>query len=80
MKRFILIAILCTVSMLSAQSFGQNKVQYREFDWEFISSPHFDVYYYGDGEKFVIWFNEVAHWWTNYEDSFYDFQIVALKD
>ena len=34
--------------MLSAQSFGQNKVQYREFDWEFISSPHFDVYYYGD--------------------------------
>ena len=24
----------------------------------------------------VIWFNEVAHWWTNYENSFYDFQIV----
>jgi len=48
MKRFILIATLYTVSMLSAQSFGQNKVQYREFDWEFISSPHFDVYYYGD--------------------------------
>ncbi len=48
MKPFIFIITLCTVSMLSAQSFGQNKVQYREFDWEFISSPHFDVYYYGD--------------------------------
>ena len=24
----------------------------------------------------VIWFNEVAHWWTNFENSFYDFQIV----
>ena len=34
--------------MLSAQTFGQNKVQYRDFNWEFISSPHFDVYYYGD--------------------------------
>ena len=48
MKRFIFILILCTASMLSAQTFGQNKVQYRDFNWEFISSPHFDVYYYGD--------------------------------
>ncbi len=30
------------------QSFGQNKVQYKHFDWSFIKSPHFDVYYYGD--------------------------------
>ena len=30
------------------RSFGQNKVQYRDFDWKFISSPNFDVYYYGD--------------------------------
>ncbi|OUW61721.1 MAG: hypothetical protein CBD58_02850 [bacterium TMED198] len=26
--------------------FGKNRVQYDEFNWEFIQSPHFDVYYY----------------------------------
>lgn len=31
-----------------AQSFGQNKVQYNSFDWSFISSTHFDIYYYKD--------------------------------
>jgi hypothetical protein len=29
-----------------AQYFGQNKVQYRTYDWRSISSDHFDVYYY----------------------------------
>ena len=24
----------------------------------------------------MIWFNEVAHWWTYFENTFYDFQIV----
>jgi len=39
-----------------------------------------NVYYYGDGEKFVVWFDEVAHWWTNFEDSYYDFQFVLYKN
>ena len=29
-----------------SQSFGKNKVQYREFDWKIYHSPHFDIYYY----------------------------------
>ena len=39
-----------------------------------------NVYYYSYEEKFVIWFNEVAHWWTNFENSFYDFQFVLYSD
>ena len=35
-----------------------------------------NVYYHSNDDRMVIWFNEVAHWWTNYENSFYDFQIV----
>jgi len=35
-----------------------------------------NVYYHSNNERMVIWFNEVAHWWTNFENSFYDFQIV----
>lgn len=27
--------------------FGKNRVQYTAFDWRFIQSEHFDVYYYG---------------------------------
>ncbi len=39
-----------------------------------------EVYYYNDGEKLVVWFDNVAHWWTNFEDSYYDFQFVLYSD
>ena len=35
-----------------------------------------NVYYHSNAERFVVWFNEVAHWWTYFENTFYDFQIV----
>ncbi len=47
--RFILLTIpftLLLVTALPAQEFGKNKVQYRDFDWKFIQSANFDVYYY----------------------------------
>ncbi len=45
--RFILLVFLC-IQIVFGQSFGKNKVQYRDFDWKFIKSPHFDVYYYAN--------------------------------
>ncbi len=30
--------------------FGKNKVQYKNFEWYFIQSTHFDVYFYQDGD------------------------------
>jgi Tol biopolymer transport system component len=33
-----------------AQTFGKNKIQYKMFNWEVLSSPHFDVYFY-QGER-----------------------------
>ena len=39
-----------------------------------------NVYYYGDANKFVVWFNDVAHWWTNFENSYYDFQFILYPD
>src|ERR1700758_1277893 len=32
----------------AAQYFGQNKVQYRNFDFQAIRTEHFDIYYYPD--------------------------------
>ncbi len=37
------------------------------------------VYYHGDENRFVIWFNNVIHWPVNY-DGTYDFQIVLYPD
>lgn len=34
-----------------ATSFGKNKVQYRNFTWEYLDSPHFNIYFHsGQGE------------------------------
>ena len=40
MKQFLFIMLILLGSILNAQSFGQNKVQYRDFDWNYISSPN----------------------------------------
>ena len=53
MKRFAYIVncLLFTIvaTALSAQQFGKNKIQYKDQDWHYIQSEHFDLYYYGDG-------------------------------
>ena len=38
-----------------------------------------EVFYHSDGDRMVIWFNDVAHWPTNFENSYYNFQIVIYR-
>ena len=38
-----------------------------------------EVFYHSNDDRMVVWFNDVAHWPTNFENSFYDFQIVIFK-
>lgn len=47
----VAIAALAMVSTapVHAQYFGKNKVQYTDFDWYYIQSEHFDVYFSNDG-------------------------------
>ena len=40
--------------------FGKNKVQYRDFDWKYVQSTHFDVYYYGDTHHLASFCADVA--------------------
>ena len=55
MKRIapLLILLALPLAVGSAQngnlSFGKNKVQYKSFEWEFVQSDHFDVYFAQDG-------------------------------
>ena len=58
MKPFI--TILLFLGLLFPQSFGKNKVQYNTFDWEYIVSPNFNVYYYGDNYDLAIFTSKVA--------------------
>ena len=43
-----------------AQYYGVNKVQYKDFQWHFIQSEHFDVYFYEGGYDLAIFTIEVA--------------------
>lgn len=40
-------ALVLHPGVARAQYFGQNKVQYRAFDFQIIQTEHFDAYYYG---------------------------------
>ncbi len=52
-KHLILTAILFSAVFYSAfcVSFGQNKVQYRKFDWQYLQSKHFDIYFLEEDKK-----------------------------
>ncbi len=45
---------------LSAQYFGKNKVQYKNFTWYYIQSEHFDVYFYEGGFEIARFTAEIA--------------------
>lgn len=46
----VILVIASGVATLNAQEeyFGKNKVQWKNFDWEFIQTSHFDIYFYQD--------------------------------
>jgi hypothetical protein len=48
MRRFPLLLLLLSAVSCSAQIyyFGRNKVQYTNFAWHVLKTPHFDIYYY----------------------------------
>jgi Tol biopolymer transport system component len=53
MRRTILVAALLLIVSGSSSSqnsvFGKNKVQYKDFDWEYIQTNHFDIYFSQNG-------------------------------
>ena len=42
--------IVLAVSQAYAQ-FGRNKVQYKDYDWYYIQTKHFDIYFTGEGKN-----------------------------
>lgn len=46
----LLLASMPVQAQLAPEPFGKNRIQYKKFEWEFISTQNFNVYYY-DGSK-----------------------------
>ncbi len=64
MKIKLNIVIFITIIGIVYAQFGQNIVQYDDLNWNYIKSPHFDIYYYGPGlthAEFVASEAEKAH-------------------
>lgn len=77
MKKAILIRFLLIIagSMLlpraaSAQAswemFGQNRVQYRTFEWHYLDTTHFRVFYYGQGKANAQYIAGIAEYELNH--------------
>src|SRR5690606_6499978 len=58
-------ALLLVPTAASAQGgyFGQNKVQYREFDFKVLKTEHFDIYYYPEEEAATRMVARMAERW-----------------
>jgi len=50
----LILFIFLSLSSLAQQArevFGRNRIQYKKFDWQYLSSENFDVYYYDNRRK-----------------------------
>lgn len=50
----ILVVLAAGPATAQYSTFGKNKVQYEDFDWEVLSSEHVDLYYYPDERELAL--------------------------
>ncbi|MBE0643639.1 MAG: PD40 domain-containing protein [Bacteroidetes bacterium] len=74
---FAVFAICAANTPASAQYFGKNKVQYTDFDWYFIQSEHFDVYYSNEGYDLAAFTARVAEDALKKVQESFGYQITA---
>ena len=44
----ILFLVNDAFSQQALETFGKNRIQFKKFEWKYLSSENFDVYYYDD--------------------------------
>lgn len=77
MRRLAVTALLLVLlgNFAHGQVFGQNKVQYREFDWKFIQSPHFDIYFYNGGQPLAEFTSQTVEAAYSQVSSYLDWEL-----
>jgi Tol biopolymer transport system component len=58
-----LLIIFSSLSAAKAQNFGQNKVRYKNEDFQVLQTPHFEIYYYLKNQKLIQKFAQDAETW-----------------
>lgn len=59
----LLVLAFAVPMAVEAQYFGRNKVQYDDFDFRVIETPHFDIYYYPAKEEAIQDVTRMAERW-----------------
>ncbi len=49
--RFLLLFIILVLTNISFSQFGRNKVQFKDSEWYFIQTTHFDIYFNSHGSR-----------------------------
>ncbi|MBN1155235.1 PD40 domain-containing protein [candidate division KSB1 bacterium] len=57
---FYILLLLATPTYVFGQYFGKNKVQYEEFNWQYIQSEHFDIYFTEGGDQIAEFVAEIS--------------------
>ncbi|MDT8369407.1 MAG: hypothetical protein RQ745_09395, partial [Longimicrobiales bacterium] len=59
----VLLTALASAMPLHAQYFGRNKVQYDDFDWSILKTPHFDIHFYTEMNESIGDFARMSERW-----------------
>lgn len=59
-KVLILVFIIYIVPVFVFAQFGKNKVQYQKFNWRYIQTQHFDVYFHDNNKTLAVFTGLVA--------------------
>src|SRR4026207_6749 len=59
----VLAILITSASVASAQYFGRNKVQYKDFKFEVLKTEHFDIYYHPSAREGIDIAARMAERW-----------------
>ena len=62
-----------------AQYFGRNKVQYDDFDFRIVTTPHFDIHYYSDQEEVIEDLSRMSERWYERLARLFQHEFEARK-
>jgi Tol biopolymer transport system component len=60
---FLLVLLFSAPVPVEAQYFGRNKVQYDDFDFRVLATPHFDIHYYPEKSEAIEDVSRMAERW-----------------
>jgi len=73
------LALLALPAPASAQTFGRNKVQWEKFDWQVLSTEHFDVHFYPPADQEAQDAARMAERWYDRLSSVFGFQLSGRR-